>query len=71
VGDPVAGELLGGGNGLRDVVDEGERCRLGVLPVRRRLMVTTKTCSPAAGLPFQPLVRSNNRRPMTTAAMSR
>jgi hypothetical protein len=25
---------------------------------------------PAAGLPFQPLVRSNSRRPMTTAAKS-
>ena len=30
--------------------------------------VTTNTCSPAAGLPFQPLVMSNTRRPMTFAA---
>jgi hypothetical protein len=33
--------------------------------------VTTKTCSPAAGLPFQPFVRSNSRRPITFAAMLR
>ena len=33
--------------------------------------VTTKTCSPAAGMPSQPFVRSNSRRPMTTHATSR
>jgi hypothetical protein len=31
---PVPGELLGGGNGLLDAVDERERSRIGVLPVR-------------------------------------
>ena len=35
---PVAGELLGGGDGLLDAVDEGERCGVGVFPVRRRLV---------------------------------
>src|SRR6266568_1860098 len=31
--------------------------------------VTTKTASPTAGRPFQPLVRSNRRRPITSAPM--
>ena len=35
---PLAGELLGRGDGLLDAVDEGERCGVGVFPVRRRLV---------------------------------
>jgi hypothetical protein len=32
--------------------------------------VTTNTASPTGGRPFQPLVRSNSRRPITPAAAS-
>jgi hypothetical protein len=38
VDEPVAGELLGAGNGLLDVVDEGETVRCRRVPVRRRPM---------------------------------
>jgi hypothetical protein len=68
---PVAGELLGRGNRLLDAVDERERCGLGVLPVRRRLMGDDENVLAGGRLATQPLVRSNSRRPITFAAMSR
>ena len=68
----VADELPGGGDRLLHVVDERERSAVRACSqsVGAR-WVTTKTCSPTAGLPFQPLVRSNSRRPMTFAATLR
>jgi len=68
VDDPVAGVLLGGPDGRLDAVDERERCRAGMLPARRRFMGDHGDVF-AGGLPSQPFVRSNSRRPMTTTAM--
>ena len=70
VDDPVAGEILGGGNRLLDAVDERERCGVGVLPVRRRPVGDDEDVLAGGRLAVQPLVRSNTRRPMTFAAMS-
>jgi hypothetical protein len=64
----IAGELPGGRDRPLHVVDERERRGVGVLPVRRRPVGDDEECSPTAGLPFQPLVRSNSRRPMMFAA---
>jgi hypothetical protein len=68
---PVAGKLLGSRDGLLNVIDESERCGAGILPVRRRLMGDDEDMFPAAGLPFQPFVMSNSRRPITTVAILR
>jgi hypothetical protein len=67
---PVARELLGGRNRLLDAVDERERRGVGVFPVRRRLMGDDEDVLAGGRLAVPALVRSNTRRPMTTAAMS-
>jgi hypothetical protein len=70
VDDSVAGILLRGAESLLTLRTNVN----GAVPACSQLAggswVTTKTCSPAAGLPFQPFVRSNSRRPMITQAIS-
>jgi hypothetical protein len=70
IDDPVAGVLPSGTDGRLDAVDERERRCVGVLPVRRRFVGDHNDVLAAAGLPSQPFVRSNSRRPMTTTAIS-
>jgi hypothetical protein len=55
--------------GLLDAVDEGERCGVGVLPIRRRLMGDdedvlpgSRLAVPAVGQVEQPLSDDHRRR---------